>query len=254
MDKTLGSLLKGSSTKDCNIISSRLIASKLRKQQNQAPRQITDFHPSSLNRCERALVAQILYWQEQKPNFTPQLLDIFDNGNHVHDRVQKEMINAGIVPMLPGNKRAIEVPITYPKWKLRGRCDGFIMIGDNADEDPKWYIMEIKSINQYQFNQLRKPKAEHYLQGQAYLKMAEETFPHIKFNGIIFYYEDKNTQSVKEYLVKQSKNFQVKLGQQCIKLKKFVEAGKVPKRPFMRDSKECKECSMVKWCWEKTKG
>jgi len=255
--KTLTILLKSAQTDTTNIVTGALYQYKAKKQAVSKPWRKKTFHPSGLLNCERKQVAVILYWQKAKPNFTPKLLDIFDNGHYVHDRIQKEMIAAGLVPQrnmwFPHWSRSIykpytcEVPIRYDPWLLSGTCDAIIIY------NKKYYIVEIKSMNDWSFNQLRKPHDDHYCQGQAYLKMSEQTLK-IEIAGIIYLYENKNDQRRKEFLIEKDEVYLKKLAMKLLRLKKnYVEKNKVPNRQFEKDSTDCEQCDMAEWCWKEAK-
>lgn len=259
---SLNALLKMSSSDGSNIIIGRLYEHRIKEQAEEKPYPIKEFHASSITKCDRLLVAKILFWDKMKPDFTPELLEIFENGKYTHKRIQTECIKAGLVPkrgQWPKPRRkvkgqwvydidrelepwAVEIPIKYPKWSLKGTCDLLAKIDGN------YYIVEIKSMNSFKFNQIRQPEEDHYAQGQAYYKMAEETLG-IKIKGIVFIYECKDSQKRKEFLVLPNKNFVVKLGMRCMKLKKYVENKKFPPRQYQKDSRDCKYCEAKTWCW-----
>jgi CRISPR/Cas system-associated exonuclease Cas4 (RecB family) len=111
-------------------------------------------------------------------------------------------------------------------------------------------------MGQRQFDMLEKPLEKHYAQGQTYLMMANKTLKKVKIKllkGIIFFYECKNDQSRKEYFVLLDEEYLAQVKKRLKKLKRTYKAGKIPKRPYIKGSKQCKECGLFDWCWEEKK-
>lgn len=87
---------------------------------------------------------------------------IFDNGTFTHERLQAYMMEMYLLIM-------DEVPIINDKYRIQGHTDGFLDLPHNEVG-----ILEIKSINDNQFQQLKDAKEEHKKQGLIYLYCAEE--------------------------------------------------------------------------------
>lgn len=87
---------------------------------------------------------------------------IFDNGTCVHERLQSYMLDMGLLHM-------DEVPLINDEFNIQGHTDGFIAVSDDEVA-----ILEIKSINDNQFNQLKDAREDHKCQGLIYLFCAEE--------------------------------------------------------------------------------
>lgn len=86
---------------------------------------------------------------------------IFDNGTHVHLRLQKYLTDMGMLVL-------DEVPLLNDDYCIQGHTDGFIDIGNGEIA-----ILEIKSINDSSFQALKGAKEEHKRQGLVYLYCAE---------------------------------------------------------------------------------
>jgi CRISPR/Cas system-associated exonuclease Cas4 (RecB family) len=85
---------------------------------------------------------------------------IFDNGTHVHMRLQQYMKDAGILKM-------DEVPVYNAEHCIQGHTDGIVCLnGEHA-------VVEIKSINSGGFSALIDAKEEHKRQGLVYLYCIE---------------------------------------------------------------------------------
>lgn len=116
--------------------------------------------PSQAGKCIRANY----YMRKQVScdgGIDPRLQRIFDNGTAVHERLQKYLTNMEMLLL-------DEVPLINDDYKIQGHTDGFLDIGNGEVA-----ILEIKSINDNQFQQLKTAKEEHKKQGLVYLFCAE---------------------------------------------------------------------------------
>ena len=116
--------------------------------------------PSQAGKCNRANY----YMRKQYPSdgsIDPRTQRIFDNGSYTHERLQTYLLEMELLYM-------DEVPLINDEYHIQGHTDGFINLTDEVA------ILEIKSINDNQFNQLRDAKEEHKRQGLVYLYCAEE--------------------------------------------------------------------------------
>ena len=140
------------------------------------------FHPSSLHRTAEELFK--LYFEgDNKQQFKPRVLRIFDNGHGVHERLQGYLKKAGVLLQA-------EVPVKNEEYEIVGHTDGIIEINGVKG------LLEIKSINQTGFYGLFEPKPEHVLQLNVYMFCAG--IP----RGVLLY-ECKNDQALKEFFLKQ---------------------------------------------------
>lgn len=116
--------------------------------------------PSQAGKCNRAnyyMRMQI----ESDGSIDPRTQRIFDNGTYTHERLQAYLMDMELLHM-------DEVPLINDEYNIQGHTDGFINLGDEVA------ILEIKSINDNQFSQLKDAKEEHKKQGLIYLYCAEE--------------------------------------------------------------------------------
>lgn len=117
--------------------------------------------PSQAGRCNRANYYMRMQY-ESDGGIDPRTQRIFDNGTYTHERLQSYLIDMDLLLM-------DEVPILNKYYNIQGHTDGFL----NLPFDEVG-ILEIKSINDNQFNQLKDAKEEHKCQGLVYLFCAEE--------------------------------------------------------------------------------
>jgi hypothetical protein len=118
-------------------------------------------------------------------NISPKVRRIFNNGDHMHLRLQKYMLDAGITKPNPLNKNG-EWAFEVKKWRVRGSADGIIKRPEA--------ILELKSINERGFLTLGGPKAEHIWQGHLYMWG-------LGLKKIVFLYENKNSQDLREFVM-----------------------------------------------------
>lgn len=117
--------------------------------------------PSQAGQCMR----HNYYMRKQYQNdgsIDARTLRIFDNGTKVHERLQAYMLDMGLLII-------DEVPLINDEYNIQGHTDGFLNIGNDEIA-----ILEIKSINDAQFQKLKDAKEEHKKQGLIYLFCAEE--------------------------------------------------------------------------------
>lgn len=86
---------------------------------------------------------------------------IFDNGSHVHCRLQDYLKECGILLL-------DEVPVINSEYNIQGHTDGIIKLSDDEIG-----VLEIKSINSRSFSELHCEKPDHKRQGLIYLYCLE---------------------------------------------------------------------------------
>lgn len=116
--------------------------------------------PSQAGNCNRANYYMRMQY-EGDGSIDPRTQRIFDNGTYVHERLQSYLTEMELLIM-------DEVPLINEQYNIQGHTDGFL------DLDGEVAILEIKSINDNQFTQLKGAKEAHKCQGLIYLFCAEE--------------------------------------------------------------------------------
>ena len=87
---------------------------------------------------------------------------IFDNGSKTHERLQNYLAEQGMLLM-------DEIPVINDNYNIQGHTDGLIAVSKVERA-----ILEIKSINNNGFSQLKTAKEEHVQQGLSYVYCVEE--------------------------------------------------------------------------------
>lgn len=268
----------------------------LKKQDKNNDRAHNVNAPSQIGNCIRARYYARLGYPSAR--ISAKAERIFNNGTYVHERIQKDLKECGILLM-------DEVPVFNDFYKIQGHTDGILKL----DKDGKELgVLEIKSINLRNFTELKSTKSEHIAQGLIYLyclenhrkflkasfktsydfacSWKEERMPiysamysHLQ-NGsvytlqeklnfqlqlhrdldailyyldlpitkVIFLYECKDNQDLKEFVVDsnnpESQEIIQKILDECSYLNKCVEDNKLPTR--IEGAK--KNCGSCRWC------
>lgn len=148
------------------------------------------FHPSALGDCMRR------HWYKHfhAPGSTQSAYDpltsymTFEQGTYVHLIIQNLCEQAGVL-------ESREIAIHSPKFRILGHCDGIVNVATIR------YVLEIKSISSYQFNQLSAgPKHGHKIQAHEYMKG-------LGINTSIILYYQKDTSVMKEFVIPFDEDF-----------------------------------------------
>lgn len=131
------------------------------KHEDDADRKNVTNSPSSAGGCSRANIYQRM--GKEKDPIDSRTRRIFDNGHHVHDRLQTYFEKMGILLMR-------EVPLYHNKDEIQGHTDGLM---DYTGKLKDIVVLEIKSINSRQFASLKQAKEDHVKQGGVYIHCLE---------------------------------------------------------------------------------
>ena len=145
--------------------------------------------PSQASVCNRANYYARMGYQSDG-SIDARTRRIFDNGTHVHIRLQEYLLEQGVLI-------SDEVPCINEEYNIQGHTDGFLSIGKEnsnrvlvpkgvlkAKVDVTTYsrvaILEIKSINSANFTQLKDAKEAHKEQAMIYCYCAEQRRLYLK--------------------------------------------------------------------------
>ena len=177
-----------------------LILSTYRLAFSQEPRAGGCFHPSEIS-TETNICQRKMYFQKGSVkkdatfvNFTSdnRMMRLVDLGTMMHLYIQENLDRAGVL-------LDFEVEIDAPEYGIMGKMDGkveFVGQDDYGDYyEPEVMALEVKTINEYGFKALRKPKDEHKKQASIYGHF-------LGLKRILFLYYNKNTSDIKLYVEK----------------------------------------------------
>lgn len=137
------------------------------------------FSASAAGTCPRKRQFDYLGMPKLRPS--EKGMNIFANGDYMHIRHQAFGMVAGYI-------NGAEVPVALPEYNLLGTMDGTLTNGNG---------LELKSINTRGFSEVMTfgPKPDHVMQMHSYMLASGLQAFHVV-------YEDKNTQHLKEILVR----------------------------------------------------
>jgi len=232
-----------------------------------AKRDYSYFHPSEFHQCVRKLAYQY-YGAEKKITIKPDTQRIFDNGHYMHVRFGKYFENIGV---LHGNWKCnnplcgntfgfseklgitkpticdkcqntgfeyIEKQVENTEYMMRGHVDAILKIAGDM------VVADYKSMHSNQFTRLSEPLDKHIIQIEIYLWL-------LGLNSGILLYENKDNQKIKMFEVVYNQTLIDKILRRASSLIEIIKSKKLPKRPFERDSSQCKACEFVTTCWKK---
>lgn len=165
----------------------------------QEPRAKGCFHPSEIatepNLCHRKMYFQRGGVKNDATyvNFTSdnRMMRLVDLGTIMHLYIQENLQRAGVL-------LDFEVDVDAPRYGIKGKMDGKVEFSGVDDYGifyaPEIMALEIKTINDYGFKSLRKPKPEHIKQASIYAYF-------LGLKRIVFLYYNKNTSAQKIYVV-----------------------------------------------------
>lgn len=204
----------------------------LDKQEGSGRKQITGFHPSYGYKCKRRWVL-LFQGVDYDKKFNPRTQRIFDNGHAVHARWREYFRDMGIL-----EEAEVEVSVNDPV-PVRGHADGILKWGGRK-------LYELKSISptRFEFRRLyKKPDDKTYEQAQIYLWALDLE------EGYVIY-ENKGTQEVLVFHIKRDEAVINKVLKRWKTTYKMYEEGTVPARPYKRESQDCSQCDLERFCWD----
>ena len=171
------------------------------------------------------------------------------SGSLSHDRIQKAMIDAGIVKVFTNDKgeQTTEFKIISNDPPIFGYGDG-ILNWDNQE-----VVLEIKTMPSegFEYKKMsKKPKAGHLIQLLIYMKI-------LKHEKGVLIYENKNNHELLVLPVKVN-NYYIKWVDQAFDwmraVRKAWENKTLPEKNYRSNSKICKSCPVKRTCEEMEKG
>ena len=183
---------------------------------NRSPRS-GRFNPSSLGEtCDRLLYLSYNGMLLPENNRDAANLRRLSNGHSLEARFFGYFLKLNIYRQQEKRIEIFEPPMS-------GRVDFIVQLPDREYQS----IIELKTINDKGFSNLKAPKPEHGIQLQCYLNMMN--MPH----GIVLY-ENKNTQDFKEFHVLQDNDIWQKIVERCERIQNMQDIPDVPKTGHSR--------------------
>lgn len=184
---------------------------------------------SEIGKCERALVYD---WRgEEKEPISGRGMLIFNDGDMHHRDIRDRIRKAGF-ELIEEERELYD-----PNWNLSGHIDGIVC--NNGDR----LLLEIKSINHFQFERLNSTPLEDHIQ-QINLYMFYRDID----RGVILY-KNKNTAAMKEFIIERDENLIQELLAKFERIDSHLKAGTLPDRPYPKSDWHCQYCQFQKICW-----
>jgi hypothetical protein len=210
-----------------------LLISKIAKYLDEHPEKVstsTKLSPTYIIKCERQAVYKLKgVPQETSRDFKSRLIVL--EGDSVHKKYVDLFREMGILV-------DSEKFISHPNFPFLGFVDAIVKIDDVP------YIVEIKSINKEGFGRLNKPYEEHVLQVKMYMLI-------LKIDKSIIFYENKDTQDLKEFYVELNSEFESWFNEKMNRILNYFKENKVPPRICVTEMDgRYQWCPYVKYCFQ----
>jgi CRISPR/Cas system-associated exonuclease Cas4 (RecB family) len=194
----------------------------------QKDREQSHFYITDAGKCPRAIFLK--FKNAPRKEMEAKVLRMFDHGDHIHQLIMKSLISTRDIHVI-----ASEVNIP-PQELISGRADA--VISDGKEQ----YVLDIKSMNSMIFRVLEYPKEENIDQIQLYLHF-------FRIPKGILLYVNKDTQELKEFVVKYDKKRAQSLLDVLAELKTKIDSNIIPSRiPAYPANWQCKYCQYKKIC------
>ncbi|MEW6686278.1 MAG: PD-(D/E)XK nuclease family protein [Candidatus Edwardsbacteria bacterium] len=208
------------------------------QQEMAKPRRPKEKHwPSDAGKCLRALVYLWRGTEGKKPD--NRTFFVFEDGHLHHQTIRNQLRRAGLEFTME------EAPISDPKIPLSGKLDAVIRLGG------KYYVLEIKSINRFSFEEVthQGPIPSHVIQLQLYLHYVQNLFRLNTQSGILLY-KCKDTSRFWESLIEYDETQVKTFFDTVAEVKEHLGKNTLPPRPYRVTDWECQYCDYSEICWE----
>lgn len=257
------------------------------KQERDKGRDNSKLHPSELSKkdwCPRASWYSLKGYKKPSENFSFQRLNVFAEGHSIHAKWQKWLWNAGILEGMWACQSCkytwwdvspetctecdstlidySEVPLDDPEYMLIGHADGIVTdkkgralveiksigLGTIRWEAPDLYgqyISENLTMDEL-WKRIRQPMATHVRQGMLYMHCTN-------IHDLVFIYEWKATQEVKEFTIKYIPELVQPILDNCKRVMAALDGKIPPMRPAWAESVSCSGCKFCPFkdtCWK----
>lgn len=267
-----------------------IVQEHLLKTRLESTRDTAHLHPSEIAKkdwCPRSSWYTIKgYKKEQEEKFAFQRLNVFAEGHAIHAKWQGWLEDAGVLAGVWQCSSTIcnhrwdatspqacpvcgtikplykEVPVQNTEHHLLGHADGIV---DNGKDAP--FLIEIKSVGagtirfenyglfkdsdgnpDAMWKSVRQPFQSHVRQAMLYMYCTG-------IHTMVFIYEWKATQEVKEFVIQFQQELVDPLLSACETVVRALDSSIPPMRPeWVTDSehKTCKQCPYKNTCWKES--
>lgn len=198
-------------------------------------------HASMVGGCPTAAALQICGFGKNEIVDNVKGIRIFHLGKAIHDMLQREFTECGVIALNPKGEPIIEFPIVLPMedgGEIIGHGDGLLDIevyGQSA-------VLELKSINSNALKNLKEPKEEHKIQAGIYALA-------IGVDLVVFVYYGKDTSEIVEFAYRvtpaDKANAEKRYNRIVVMLKAWYDNQVFPEPVY--DAPGQPPCSWCKW-------
>ena len=217
---------------------SELLKDYAKQKMTDRPRYPKEKHwPSDVAKCLRALVYQ---WRGET-SATPdaRLFFIFADGDMHHKAIVQQLEESGKVQVIMK-----EAPLRDKERNISGKLDALLKLKD------RHYVLEIKSINRYGFDEIIRegPKEDHTIQLQLYLHFVQSIYKIDTKQGFLLY-KCKDTARFYDFLIDYNENVVNDFFARLKLVEEHLARQTLPDRPYDITDWHCRYCDYKKLCW-----
>jgi len=188
----------------------------------------THFYITDAGKCCRAIFFK--FKNAPRELIEAKILRMFDHGDHIHQMIMKALLSTREIHVVASE---INIP---PQEIISGRADAILSDGKEM------FVLDIKSMNSMLFRTLKEPKEDNIDQIQLYMH-------YFKIKSGILLYVNKDTQELKEFVVKYDKKRSESLLGVLDSLKEQIDSNTVPERLLDYPSgRQCRYCQFGEVC------
>lgn len=202
-----------------------------------------NLYMSFVSQCDRGIYYRFIH-PEKRRALADKTIIFFRHGDMYHEEIQERLKKKRVVD----NSRNIEYGLEDWAVDSSGRVDCFV------SENSGLVVTEIKSHNPYGFN-VDEPYQDEIDQLFWYIYAAKEAKSlkerNIQDYGYILYVERGEVSDFPfiGWKIPYDADRVKTIRERFKKLKQAIDAKKIPKRPYERDSIKCQYCRFKEYCW-----
>jgi CRISPR-associated protein Cas4 len=208
------------------------------RQLTEKPKYPKERHwPSDVAKCLRVLVYQ---WRGET-GLTPEarLFFVLSDGETHHKLIVQQLERTGRIEVVMK-----EAPLKDKERNISGKLDALIKFNN------RFYVLEIKSINRYGFDEIIRqgPNEDHTIQLQLYLHFVKNTYQIDTQQGILLY-KCKDTARFYDFIIDYNENVVQDFFEKLKIVEEHLRNKTLPERQYERTDWHCRYCEYRQTCW-----
>lgn len=198
--------------------------------------------PSDVAKCLRALVYQ---WRgEEGVAPDARMFFVFADGDMHHKAIVQQLEDSGQAQVIMK-----EAPLRDKEHNISGKLDALLKLNNHH------YVLEIKSINRYGFDEIMRdgPKEDHVIQLQLYLHFVQNIYKIETKQGFVLY-KCKDTARFYDFLIDYNVNVVNDFFAKLKLVEEHLAKKTLPERPYEITDWHCRYCDYKRICWAGAQG